>query len=62
MCLCSYYESSLLGIKTLLVSFLFVSGDEGGPPLSNKDVKNLVILTELPFVVPFQERVKVSFL
>lgn len=33
--------------------------DEGLPPLSNRDVKNLVILTELPFVVSFHERVKV---
>lgn len=32
---------------------------EGGPPLSNRDVKNLVILTELPFVVAFHERVKI---
>ena len=36
---------------------LFV--DDDGPPLSNTDVKNLVILTELPFVVSFEERVKV---
>jgi len=35
--------------------------DDDGPPLSNKDVKNLVILTELPFVVSFRERVKVQF-
>ena len=33
--------------------------DDDGPPLSNRDVKNLVILTELPFVVSFEERVKV---
>jgi hypothetical protein len=33
--------------------------DDDGPPLSNTDVKNLVILTELPFVVSFAERVKV---
>ncbi|XP_048762043.2 ubiquitin-protein ligase E3C-like [Ostrea edulis] len=33
--------------------------DDDGPPLSNTDVKNLVILTELPFVVSFQERVKI---
>lgn len=37
-----------------------INEDEGGPPLSNRDVKNLVILTELPFVVSFHERVKVS--
>ena len=37
-----------------------ISDDEGGPPLSNRDVKNLVILTELPFVVAFEERVKVN--
>lgn len=34
--------------------------DDDGPPLSNTDVKNLVILTELPFVVSFEERVKVK--
>ena len=33
--------------------------DEEGPPLSNTEVKNLTILTELPFAVSFQERVKV---
>ncbi|OWF54780.1 ubiquitin-protein ligase E3C-like [Mizuhopecten yessoensis] len=33
--------------------------DEDGPPLSNTDVKNLVILTELPFVVTFEERFKI---
>ncbi|XP_063401065.1 ubiquitin-protein ligase E3C-like [Mytilus trossulus] len=33
--------------------------DDDGPPLSNTDVKNLVILTELPFVVSFAERVKI---
>ncbi|KAK3607654.1 hypothetical protein CHS0354_010642 [Potamilus streckersoni] len=33
--------------------------EDEGPPLSNKDVKNLVILTELPFVVSFEERVKI---
>ena len=37
-----------------------INEDDGGPPLSNRDVKNLVILTELPFVVSFQERVKVG--
>lgn len=36
------------------------SVDDDGPPLSNTDVKNLVILTELPFVVSFEERVKVK--
>lgn len=39
------------------LTFLFI--DDDGPPLSNTDVKNLVILTELPFVVSFAERVKV---
>ncbi|XP_074640383.1 ubiquitin-protein ligase E3C-like [Tubulanus polymorphus] len=33
--------------------------EEEGPPLSNTEVRNLTILTELPFVVPFQERVKI---
>lgn len=37
-----------------------LSVDDDGPPLSNTDVKNLVILTELPFVVSFEERVKVK--
>ena len=41
---------------------MYLVDDEGGPPLSNKDMKNSVILTELPFVVPFQERVKVNFI
>ncbi|KAH3832184.1 hypothetical protein DPMN_105462 [Dreissena polymorpha] len=36
-----------------------INAEEGGPPLSNRDVKNLVILTELPFVVAFHERVKI---
>ena len=40
-------------------TYMCISDDEGGPPLSNRDVKNLVILTELPFVVAFEERVKV---
>ncbi|XP_061411231.1 ubiquitin-protein ligase E3C [Lethenteron reissneri] len=33
-------------------------GDEG-PPLSVSEERQLAILTELPFVVPFQERVKI---
>ena len=34
--------------------------DDEGPPLSTTEVRNLTVLTELPFVVPFSERVKVS--
>ena len=45
---------------TFYTQFTLISDDDGGPPLSNRDVKNLVILTELPFVVAFEERVKVS--
>ena len=33
--------------------------DDEGPPLSTTEVRNLTVLTELPFVVPFSERVKV---
>ncbi|KAL5017056.1 hypothetical protein ScPMuIL_006645 [Solemya velum] len=33
--------------------------DTDGPPLSNREVKNLVILTELPFIVDFEQRVKI---
>lgn len=39
--------------------FFLFDTDDDGPPLSNTDVKNLVILTELPFVVSFEERVKI---
>ena len=34
--------------------------DEEGPPLGNRELRNLIILSELPFVVSFEERVKVS--
>ncbi|KAK3800090.1 hypothetical protein RRG08_015057 [Elysia crispata] len=33
--------------------------DTDAPPLANRDVRNLVILTELPFVVSFLDRVKI---
>ncbi|XP_059156173.1 ubiquitin-protein ligase E3C-like [Physella acuta] len=33
--------------------------DTDAPPLANRDVRNLVILTELPFVVAFLDRVKI---
>ncbi|XP_046334142.2 ubiquitin-protein ligase E3C-like [Haliotis rufescens] len=33
--------------------------EDDGPPLANRDVRNLVILTELPFVVSFFDRVKI---
>jgi hypothetical protein len=38
----------------------FISVEEEGPPMSTVEVKNITILTELPFVVSFQERVKVG--
>ena len=49
-----------MGFMTLSLGImLFVSTDTDAPPLANRDVRNLVILTELPFVVPFLDRVKV---
>ncbi|XP_025111485.1 ubiquitin-protein ligase E3C-like isoform X2 [Pomacea canaliculata] len=33
--------------------------DDERPPLANREVRNLIILTELPFVVSFEERVKI---
>ncbi|KAK7488482.1 hypothetical protein BaRGS_00020267 [Batillaria attramentaria] len=33
--------------------------DDDRPPLANREVRNLIILTELPFVVSFEERVKI---
>ncbi|XP_013415236.1 ubiquitin-protein ligase E3C [Lingula anatina] len=33
--------------------------DEDGPPLSTTEIRQLTVLTEIPFVVPFQERVKI---
>ncbi|KAK6171880.1 hypothetical protein SNE40_018304 [Patella caerulea] len=42
-----------------LQSLTKTSYDDDGPPLANRDVRNLVILTELPFVVCFAERVKI---
>ncbi|XP_064626388.1 ubiquitin-protein ligase E3C-like isoform X2 [Lineus longissimus] len=33
--------------------------EDEGPPLSTTEARNLTILTELPFVVPFHERVKI---
>ncbi|XP_014775603.1 ubiquitin-protein ligase E3C [Octopus bimaculoides] len=35
------------------------SGPDSGPPLSGRDIWNLIILTELPFVVRFTERIKI---
>jgi len=34
-------------------------GEEEGPPLSTTEVRHLTVLTELPFVVPFSERIKI---
>ncbi|XP_035826355.1 ubiquitin-protein ligase E3C isoform X2 [Aplysia californica] len=42
-----------------LSSLTKANTDTDAPPLANRDVRNLVILTELPFVVPFLERVKI---
>ncbi|XP_041360114.1 ubiquitin-protein ligase E3C-like [Gigantopelta aegis] len=36
-----------------------VGYDNDGPPLANREVKNLIILTELPFVVSFTDRVQI---
>lgn len=39
---------------------MFAVGAES-PPLSVSEERQLAILTELPFVVPFEERVKVWY-
>ncbi|CAH1772399.1 unnamed protein product [Owenia fusiformis] len=46
------------GAKSILNTDRYAEEEEG-PPLSTMEVKNLTILTELPFVLPFQERVKI---
>ena len=33
--------------------------EDGGPPLSTSEVRNITILQEIPFVVPFKDRVKI---
>ena len=33
--------------------------EDGGPPLTTKEVRTATLLMELPFLVPFQERVMV---
>jgi len=38
---------------------MFVTVDDGAPRLSSTEVRKLVTLMELPFVVPFEDRVKV---
>ena len=38
---------------------IYLLVDDDGPPLSTSELRYLTILTELPFVVSFQERVKV---
>ncbi|XP_045160514.2 ubiquitin-protein ligase E3C-like [Mercenaria mercenaria] len=57
------YQSNIAALTQrpfrTMQSLTKINEDEGGPPLSNRDVKNLVILTELPFVVSFHERVKI---
>uniref|UniRef100_A0A2C9KEQ7 Ubiquitin-protein ligase E3C n=1 Tax=Biomphalaria glabrata TaxID=6526 RepID=A0A2C9KEQ7_BIOGL len=42
-----------------LSSLTKANTDTDTPPLANRDVRNLVILTELPFVVSFLDRVKI---
>ncbi|CAL1546585.1 unnamed protein product [Lymnaea stagnalis] len=42
-----------------LSSLTKANTDTDAPPLANRDVRNLVILTELPFVVSFLDRVKI---
>ena len=36
--------------------------EEGCPPLSTREVRQLSVMQELPFVLPFEQRVKVGFL
>ncbi|XP_070563134.1 ubiquitin-protein ligase E3C-like [Ptychodera flava] len=36
-----------------------VPADEDGPPMTTTEARQLTILTEMPFVVPFEERVKI---
>ena len=33
--------------------------EDGGPPMSTSEVRNITILQEIPFVVPFKDRVKI---
>ena len=39
---------------------LVVTVDDDAPRLSSTEVRKLITLMELPFVVPFEDRVKVS--
>lgn len=41
------------------IVFVFLTVGLEPPPLSVSEERHLAILTELPFVVPFEERVKV---
>jgi ubiquitin-protein ligase E3 C len=41
------------------LEFVLFAVEEEGPPLSTTEVRKLTILTELPFVVSFEERVKI---
>lgn len=47
--------SMFLGLSRLSRSQL----EETGPPLSTTEIRNLTILQEVPFVVPFTDRVKI---
>lgn len=44
-----------VGLRRLTRSEL----EDGGPPLSTTEVRNITILQEIPFVVPFTDRVKI---
>lgn len=37
--------------------FFFINEEDGGPPLTTKEARTATLLHELPFLVPFQERV-----
>lgn len=43
-----------------IVTCSTTTDDDGGLTLSITDSRRLVVLMEVPFVVPFEERVKVS--
>ena len=56
----SFHIRKIIYFLILLIYFNFLQlGIEEGPPLSGREIWNLIILTELPFVVRFTERVKV---
>jgi len=42
------------------MKFVAMTVDDDAPRLSSTEVRKLIMLMELPFVVPFEDRVKVS--